>query len=185
MNWPKIARLAALLMFVVVASASWAQSDQQPASDQPSLGEIARQKSKAKAKKVVTNDEIPPSPEADKPVGTPASSSGAAAAGAAAGPAGAPGAATDKDAAAKPGAQKETLSKIDQLKKENESLEKIIKQLQARIAETNDEDRKRNFGDVIKHAQENMAANDAEIAKLKAAGAAAGAPKAPPPALPR
>ncbi|MGZ4832539.1 MAG: hypothetical protein ACXVZQ_06395, partial [Terriglobales bacterium] len=47
------------LLLSLVAASSLAQSNS------PSLGDVARQKSSVKAKHVVTNDEIPPSPEAN------------------------------------------------------------------------------------------------------------------------
>ncbi|HEY6923325.1 MAG TPA: hypothetical protein VI653_07650, partial [Steroidobacteraceae bacterium] len=54
------------LLLSLLAAGALAQSNS------PSLGDVARQKSSVKAKHVVTNDEIPPSPDADQPVAPPA-----------------------------------------------------------------------------------------------------------------
>ncbi|MGI9103789.1 MAG: hypothetical protein ACR2IF_15220 [Terriglobales bacterium] len=184
MNWNRTARWAVSLLLVCLASGVlWAQSDQPPASgaqsDQPSLGDIARQKAKSKAKKVVTNDEIPPSALANAPAPAPT--------GATASPAGGPANTSVGPAAGKPGDAKtdpkeqEKQSKLDNLQKERDSLDKVIAQLQKQIDETNEENRKATFREVIEHAKQEQARAQADIDKLKAGGAGQQAPPAAPP----
>lgn len=136
----------------------WAQSSQL------SLADVARQKSASKAKRVVTNDEIPPSPEASNP---PASSPAVSASPAGTKPDASKGA--DKGAVA---AEKPT--KLQELMKEHDSLEKIIKQLQEKIAASNDENRVATLSEVVKQAKEALAENQQEIDKLKSSGASSG-----------
>jgi DNA-binding transcriptional MerR regulator len=153
--------IVALLICWLVGTLAWAQSDQ------PSLADIARQKSTAKARRVVTNDEIPPSPEADNP---PPSSSAAVSASAAS-PGTKPGAPND---AAKVATSSETTTRLQVLMKERESLEKIIKQLQEKIDASDDQNRITTLNEALKHAKEALEENQKEIDKLKSNGAAAG-----------
>ncbi|MBZ5568309.1 MAG: hypothetical protein LAN64_10730 [Acidobacteriia bacterium] len=150
----------------------WAQSVQ------PSLPDVARQKPTAKATRVVTNDEIPPSPLADNPA-TSSSAASAAAAGSGTKPA------VHKDAD-KGTASAEKPTKLQELMNENESLEKIIKQMQEKIDATNDQDRIAALSDVMKHTMELLAENRQEIDALKASDAASGQSAAaqPPTVLP-
>jgi chromosome segregation ATPase len=140
-------------------------------SDQPSLADVAKQKSAAKARRVVTNDEIPPSPEANNP---PASSAAPAASSAG----NAPGAKADaKKADAKKdgdnaGMSAEKQTKLEALMKEVDSLQTIVKTLQDQIDATNDKNRIATLSPVLQHAKEALAANQAEIDKAKAGGAA-------------
>jgi hypothetical protein len=163
MKWKiSLSCAASLLVCLLAGSAMWAQSDQ------PSLADVARQKSSAKSKRVVTNDEIPPSPEANNPPPRSGSSS--------ASPTGsAPGAKADpKKAAEKSAMSAEKQTRLQELMKEHDSLEKIIVQLQQQIDSSNDPSRIANLSDVVKHAKENLVANQAEIDKLKATGASGG-----------
>jgi hypothetical protein len=153
---------AVAVMCVLAAPCLWAQSDQ------PSLADVAKQKSATKAKRVVTNDEIPPSPEANLVA---ASSTPAADV--------APPAKKD---AAKPDLPADKQAKLQELTKESDSLHKIIKQMQDKIASTDDSSRITNFSAVLEHAKVALAENQAEIDKLKAGGAAAGQPDASQPA---
>ena len=132
----------------------WAQSDQ------PSLVAVAQQRSASKAKRVVTNDEIPPSPEANNPpapVATPAS------------PKKGPGKDGDKSAKS---AEKPTA--LQQLMAEHDSLEKIIKQMQEKIDASNDRDRTASLSEVMLEAKQALAENQQKIDKLKASEAASG-----------
>lgn len=155
---------AASLLCGFAGAMMWAQSDQL------SLADVARQKSTAKARRVVTNDEIPPSPLANNP---PASSSAVAGSSAPAGakPGANPGAGKDGDKSAMPA---EKLTKLQQLMAEHDSLEKIIKQMQEKIEASNDQNRIATLGEVVKHAKQALAENQQEIDKLKASDAASG-----------
>jgi cell division protein FtsB len=159
---------AAVVMCVLVAPCLWAQSDQ------PSLADVARQKSATKAKRVVTNDEIPPSPEANL-----VAASGTAAAGGSGKAGAAPAAKKD---AAKFDLPADKQTKMQELMKENDSLQKIIKQMQDKVDATNDPGRISTLSEVVKHAKEALAENQSEIDKLKAGGAATTQPGASPPA---
>lgn len=117
------------------------------AQKEPSLGEIARQKPAVKAKRVVTNEEIPPSPEADKPAAAKSESTGA-----------------NGPKAADPQAR------LQELTKNNQELQKILDQVQLKIAGTQDAAVIKTLVDTIEHVKKLMEQNDAEIAKLKAAG---------------
>jgi hypothetical protein len=164
---------AALLLFLLPGIAMWAQSQ-----DQPSLGDVARQKSAAKAKRVVTNDEIPPSPEADKPPSSPAAEPSAT--GAAAKPGTTPAAKQD---GAKSDSAPEKQTRLQELMTDRERLQKILKKMQDQVAETNDEQRKATLGEVVRDAQEALDANQKEIDHLRASGPAAeNTPAANPPA---
>ncbi len=151
-------------------------------SDQPSLADVARQKSAAHAKRVVTNDEIPPSPEANNPPSSPANP-------AKTDKANAPAAdkdATARDAAANPAAPSDPQARLQQLTQDNENLQRVIKKLQEKIDSTEDRGLIGTLGEVVMHAKAEIAANQAQIEKLKATGAAAGqtAGNPPPPITP-
>ena len=159
---------AAVVLCVLVAPGLWAQSDQ------PSLADVAKQKSATKAKRVVTNDEIPPSPEANL-VAAPGTTAAGASGKAGAAPA------PNKDAAkADLPADKQT--RLQELMKESDSLQKIIKQMQDKVDASDDPGRISTLSEVVKHAKDALAENQAEIDKLKAGGAAASQPGATPPA---
>src|ERR1051325_11143172 len=113
----KLTVSAALLACLLASSMALAQSEG------PSLADVARQKSATKSKRVVTNDEIPPSPDADKPAETkkPAAPATNAA---------------EKEAAAKPQAAPE--ARLQQLTKENEDTLRVIGKLQEKIEATDD-----------------------------------------------
>jgi hypothetical protein len=135
----------------------WAQSDQ------PSLADVARQKSAAKAKRVVTNDEIPPSPEANLvPPPKPAASAGS-------GKTGAPAAKTDAPKSDLP-ADKQT--KMQELVKDHEDLLKVVKQLQDKIAA--DPNLLDTLSPVLQHAKDALAKNEAEMERAKASAATTG-----------
>lgn len=139
-------------------------------SDQPSLADVARQRSATRAKRVVTNDEIPPSPEANLV---------AAAATPAAGGSGKPGAApAAKKDAAKADLPAEKQTKMQELMKDHEDLQKVIKQLQDKIAATADPSLIDTLSPVLQHAKDALAKNEAEMDKLKAGGAAGSQPAA-------
>jgi hypothetical protein len=150
---------AAVVTCGLAAPCLWAQSDQS------SLADVARHKSAAKAKRVVTNDEIPPSPEAYL---VPASATSAAGGSAKADalPSG------NKDAA-KSDLPADRQTRLQELTKESDTLQRIIKQMQAKIDATDDPGRISTLSEVEKHAKEALAQNQAEIDKLKASGAAA------------
>ncbi len=182
MNWK---RWSTVVVIALAAGVLWAQNEQAPASsqsDQPSLADAARVKAKLKSRTVITNDDIPPSAQANAPAPAPAASttSSAAAGGSAATPAAS---AAGKPGDAKPDAKdKEKQTQLQKLQEERDSLDKVIAQLQKQIDETNEENRKTTFREVIKHAQEQQAKVQAEIDKLKAGGGnqQAQAPAAPP-----
>jgi hypothetical protein len=152
---------AALLFCLLPANVLYAQSDQ------PSLADVARQKSAAKAKRVVTNDEIPPSPEADKPLPSLSADSPATAA------AGKPEAAAKNNKAAKPDSVPEKPTKLQELLTERANLEQILKKMQDKVAETNDEQRQATLGQVVEHTQEALDENQKEIDQLRASEPAA------------
>jgi hypothetical protein len=155
---------AAVVMFVLAAPCLWSQSDQ------PSLADVARQKSAAKAKRVVTNDEIPPSPEANlAPAPGPTAAGGSGKAGAA------PAA---KKEAAKPDVPADKQSRMQELTKDHEDLLKVIKQLQDKLAANTDTSLADTLNPVLQHAKDALAKNEAEMDKLKAGGAAASPPGA-------
>lgn len=151
-------------MCVLAAPCLWAQSDQ------PSLADVARQKSAAKAKRVVTNDEIPPSPEANN---VPASNT--AASGASGKTGAAPAAKKDTPKSDLP-ADKQT--RLQELTKESDSLRVIINQMQDKIADSNDPGRIGTLSEVLQHAKDALAKDEAEIDQLKAGSAAVGQPGA-------
>jgi hypothetical protein len=167
MNRKHVLRCVAALLLLLPGPAIWAQSQ-----DQPSLGDVARQKRAVKARRVVTNDEIPPSPEANNP---PASSSAAGTS--ALGPAAKPG----TTPAAKPDGNKsdsapDKQTKLQELMTDREHLQNALKKMQDTVAETDDQQRRATLGQVVKHAQEALEANQKEIDKLRASGAAAADP---------
>jgi hypothetical protein len=134
-------------------------------SNEPSLGDVARKKSAAKARKVVTNDEIPPSPEANNPTpSAPAAWSAGAAPDVKAD--------TRKDGEqAATSAEKQT--RLQALMKEVDSLKTIVKTLQDQIDATNDENRIETLSQVLQHAKESLLQNQNEMDKLKAGAAGA------------
>ncbi len=154
------------LLLALVANVLWAQSDQA----QPSLADVAKRKPAAKAKRVVTNDEIPPSPEANAPAGPSSSAASNSPAADSSAPGAKPEAKKDGKAATPP----EKQTRLQELAKDHDSLQKIIKQLQDEIAATNDQNRIITLSGVIDHAKQALAENEQEAAKLKAGGAAAG-----------
>lgn len=158
----------ALLALTTLTTTVWAQSDQ------PSLGDVARQKSAAKARKVVTNDEIPLSPEANNP---PVSSSAAAASSSGAAPGVKADAGKDGD---QPATSAEKQNKLPALMKEVASLKTIVKTLQDQIDATNDPNRIETLSQVLQHAKDSLLQNQEEIEKLKAGAAGAGQGDAPP-----
>lgn len=127
-------------------------------SNEPSLADAARQKSAAKAKRVVTNDQIPPSPDANKPV-TPAATK------------------TDEKGpapdAATPGSKLDPQARLQQLTKENDELKNVMALLQSKIEASDDKTLIQTLGESVQHAKERIAKNDGEIAALKAGGASA------------
>ena len=159
---------AAVVMCVLVAPCLWAQSDQ------PSLADVAKQKSATKAKRVVTNDEIPPSPEANLVAASDTTAAGAS------GNAGAAPAANKDAAKSDLPADKQT--KMQELTKDHEDLQKVIKQLQDKLAATTDSGLIDTLSPVLQHAKDALAKNEAEMDKLKAGGAAPSQPGATQPA---
>jgi hypothetical protein len=159
---------AAVVMCVLVAPCLWAQSDQ------PSLADVARQKSATKAKRVVTNDEIPPSPEANL-VPAPGTAAAGGSGKADAAPAG-------KKDSAKSDLPADKQTKMQELMKDHEDLQKVIKQLQDKIAATTDSSLIDTLGPVLAHAKDALVKNEAEMDKLKAGGAEASQPGAAQPA---
>jgi hypothetical protein len=150
---------AAVVMFVLAVPCLWSQADQ------PSLGDVARQKSAAKAKRVITNDEIPPSPEANlAPAPGPTAAGGSAKAGAVP--------AAKKDVA-KSDLPADKQTRMQELMKDHEDLQKVIKQLQDKLAANADTSLADTLSPVLQHAKDALAKNEAEIDKLKASGAAA------------
>jgi hypothetical protein len=162
-----------LLLCTGLGSAAWAQSDQ------PSLADVARRKPAAKAKVVVTNDQIPPSPEANNP---PASSSGSATAAASK-----PAPDTSKPNSGKPQVAPENQAKLQQLETDRAQLQQVIKHLEEKIAASDDEHAKTTLSGVLQHAKEALDEDQKQIDKLKAAvpGAAADKPAEKPPATPK
>jgi hypothetical protein len=155
---------AAAVLCALLVPGLWAQSDQ------PSLADVARQKSATKAKRVVTNDEIPPSPEANL-VAAPGTTAAAGSAKAGALP-------TAKKDAAKSDLPADKQTKIVELMKENDALQKVVKQMQEKVAATTDPSRVDTLSQVLQHAKDALAENQAEIDKLKAGGAAGSQPGA-------
>ena len=137
-------------------------------SDQPSLADVAKQKSATKAKRVVTNEEIPPSPEANV---VPVSKTGAADASTA-----------PKKDAAKSDLPADKQTKLQELMEESDGLQKIIKQMDEKIAASNDPGRISTLSEVVLHAKAALAEDQSEIGKLKAGGAAGSQPGATQPA---
>ncbi len=175
MNHNRYVLGAAVLLVLIASGVIWGQSDQ------PSLADVAKHKPAAKAKHVVTNDEIPPSPEAES---TPApSAAGPGSASAASSPADAKAADTKKPDKAKLPPEKQT--RLQELEKDHDSLQKIIKQLQDEVASSNDQNRIVTLNGVIDHAKQALAENEKETAKLKASGAGGGASQTSPPASPK
>jgi peptidoglycan hydrolase CwlO-like protein len=169
---------AALLVFLLPGITLWAQSQ-----DQPSLGDVARKKSAARARRVVTNDEIPPSPDADKPISP---SAGALAARAAVNP----DAAAQKNIPAKFDSAPQKQIRLQELISDRDHLQKVLKKMQDKVAETNDEQRKKTLGEVIQHTKDALEENQKEIDEVRAGGPAAAnqpaaGPSAPPSAPPR
>ena len=67
---------------------------------------------------------------------------------------------------------------------------RVIKDLEGKIAETTDQQRKATLSEVLKHAKDSLQDNQRQIDKLKAGGAAAAnqpaaSPSAVPPASPK
>ncbi|MGZ4823188.1 MAG: hypothetical protein ACXVZT_01150 [Terriglobales bacterium] len=153
------------LLLSLVAGSALAQSNS------PSLGDVARQKSSVKAKHVVTNDEIPPSPDADKPVASPAGGTKADVP------------ATGTDAAAKPQSAPDPKARIAQLTKDNEETRRVIATLEAKIEASDDKKLIPALVEIVETRKRVMAQNEAEIEKLKAGGvpAAANAGNSPTP----
>jgi hypothetical protein len=126
-------------------------------SNSPSLGDVARQKSSVKAKHVVTNDEIPPSPDADKPVAPPVGTK-----------ADVPAAGTD--APAKPQSVPDSKARIAQLTKDNEETRRVIATLQSKIEASDDQKLIPALVEIVETRKRVIAQNEAEIEKLKAGG---------------
>lgn len=166
MKRESVLRCAWALLFCLLAVAvAWAQSEKQP-----SLADVARQKPGAKAKRVITNDEIPPSPEANNTAPAAASAGSAANASAPGGKAedGKEGKKEQGQAPTSP----EKQTKLQALMKEHQSLETILAQLQQQIQGTDNDNVISTLSGMIQNTKEQLAANQEEIDKLKAGGAA-------------
>ncbi len=140
---------AALITVVLAGTMVVAQTNE------PSLGDVARQKSVAKAKRVVTNEEIPPSPEADKPPESAKAISKTPAA-------------NDDDQKAKPATDPQ--ARLVELTKDNQDLQKVVTQVQSKNEASEDPEIKKTLAETLQHVKTLMEQNNAEIAKLKEAG---------------
>ena len=147
-----------IILCLLVTPWVWAQADQ------PSLAEVARQKSETKAKRVVTNDEIPPSPEANL-----VAALGTTAAGGSSKVGAVP---TAKKDAAKSDLPADKQTKLQELMAERDTLQRAIKQMQEKIEASNDPGRISTLSEVVKHAKDALAENQSEIEKLKTGAAA-------------
>jgi hypothetical protein len=156
---------AALLFWLLAGNSIWAQSQ-----DQTPLGDVARHKPAVKAKRVVTNDEVPPSSEANN-VPSPTSSTPKEPDSAVA-PAGADLPASKN---ANPSGQQ---AKLQKLTADNERLLKVVKDLEARIADTPDQQRKATLTEVLQHVRQQMFENQKEMARLRAPAPAEANPPA-------
>jgi hypothetical protein len=159
----------ALLFCLLASTAMWGQ-----AVVQHSLGDVARQKSSVKARRVITNDEIPPSPEANK-VPSPTSSTSK--------PEEAP-APSGADQPEPKNSESSEQADLQQFTIELARLRKIIKDLEGKIAATTDPQRKATLGEVVQHAKDSLRENERQIDKLTAGDAAANPPAANSPAPP-
>jgi hypothetical protein len=134
-------------------------------SDQPSLADVARQKSGVKARRVVTNDQIPPSAEANNPPASPRNGAGSADKPATP--------AAGKDAASKSQAPPDPQTRMQKLNAENTDLIRVIAKLQEKIESSDDHSAITALSEAVQHAKSALAANQAEIDKLNASGPAA------------
>ena len=157
---------SALLFCLLASTAVWAQ-----AGDQHSLGDVARQKSSAKARRVITNDEIPPSPEANNvPSPTNSASKGENAKGENAKAENAPEPSGANQAEPKNSESSEQAD-LQQFTVELARLRKIIKDLEGKIAATTDAQRKATLSEVLQHAKDSLQEIERQTDKLKAAPA--------------
>jgi hypothetical protein len=150
-----------------------------PTNDQPSLADLAAKQKKAKAKKVITNEDIPERPADSTP--STGSSGGGTAAGSASG-AGDSGATTDEktgkgkakgEKAADPEAIAAAQTKLDNLKHDEEAMTNGVKKIEDLIA-NGDDFRKNMMADTLQHQKDNLAdtqkkrqAAEDELNKLK------------------
>jgi hypothetical protein len=173
--------MLALVTCWLLAGAGWAQSQQ---SQRPSLAEVAKQKSTTKkAKRVITNDDIPSRPpEAASAPASGASGAAAAETGKAEGP---------KTAApAKDAKQLEQMKeKLDLVKNSQEAAKSTIERYEQQVANEPDERRREMFQGILdgaKRRQEALAKERSELETSIAAGQKPGqqaqpqAPQQPP-----
>jgi hypothetical protein len=133
-----------------------------PAQDQPSLADLAAKQKKAKAKKVITNEDIPERPADSTP--SSGDSGGGAASGSASAASGSDSPADEKSAkgkikgekAADPEAVAAAQKKVDNLKHDEEAMTNGVKKIEDLIA-NGDDFRKNMMADTLQHQKDNLA----------------------------
>ena len=176
--------LCAIVLTGLAFSAPQQQSSQPAQSAQPSLGDLARQDkaaSKPKAKRVITDDDIDRSASASAPADTKSATTAAGDASAASDaskPASATGEAAKAegtDAAAATDAKKDAATpdakskaeQLAQLKKDQDSYKSIIQQLEAKVANTTDQNTIDTFTEVIGRTQQKIIDGQKQIDALE------------------
>ncbi len=150
------------ILALLSVGAGLTQEEQRP------LGDVARQnKPAAKARKVITNDEIPSVQVPDTPSAPAASGESAKSA--------PDQAAQGKADKAKPKAElspkdKEKQDRIEALKKDRESLLKIQKQMQDKLANETLDNRREVWSSMLQHANEQLEQNQKELDQVQKPG---------------
>jgi hypothetical protein len=144
--------LAAALFCALAGSSMWAQSNQ------PSLAEVARRKPPHKAKVVITNDDIPPSREANS---MPASTTAGTAAESS------PAQEHPKDNAVASKLPPEKESKLQELLTERGNLEAVVKHLEDSLAEKKDLQAMDTLNEVLLHAKQELHDKQKQIDNLR------------------
>lgn len=177
-----------LVLLIAGASGQQAPAAQPAPSGQSSLADVARKnKPTARAKKVVTDDDMPSKPAADSGSSSAAGASagsGSSSAPSSAQPDSSKAAASTPDAAAKPAAgeksnEKSKQDRLAELKKDHDTMEKMIPQIQAKIDA--DPSLQESMGQTIQHLRERIQENEEEARKLESKPASEADSKPPEP----
>jgi hypothetical protein len=144
----KLIRRACLLAVVFLAALAFAQQE-------PSLGELVRQQKgpEKKAKRVVTNDEIPERPSPPEPAPAAPGATGSAAEKA---KEDAPATAAKPAAQAKDAESEALAGRIEDLKASEDAEKRIIRKLERSIAEAESEFRKQLYAESLQSAKQQL-----------------------------
>jgi hypothetical protein len=164
------AGILVLGLALLAPASGWAQSSE----EQQSLGDVARQEKAKKAKKVVTDEDLPQgtSTSGSEPSQATEGKKEEKAEGAEATQAGETAEAGGEEAAqTKEQEAEKAQSKLEALKADQESTDKMIKHLEDMLANETIDSRRESYASALKHAQEHQAELEKERPEAEKAAA--------------